>query len=377
MARTRMIPQDVRIEPQSRLTARSMRAPNHNFQGVACKPFTLHLAAIAPVLPGDTIKASSLMARIVGDNEPENQVLGKWFETWQFYVRIGDLPNAATIRNVIVDPASAAAVDWDGECMEAITKGFFMDEEETYATVGQRLRFVGTDWADSVKTSASLPAVGGTDEWADQWTRYQSMRRAKLTVATFEEYLAMNGVEVPPQLRDETDVERKRPELLHYTREFAYPQPTVDPTDGTGKARVQWFIQAKQERARFAAEPGFICALFAVRSKTYRTYTVDPLDLLNSAEGWMPSAFDTDPHTSLIEVTGGIAATPLNVNSVVDVRDLYLHGHSRVIGTPSGAYAKTIDDRPTQVQIDAMPKFNIDGVFTPRIASRVSSDTTA
>ncbi len=59
-------PADVRIERQSTLTGRSHRAPQYDAMHDAAPAGVLLPVAFAPVLAGDTIKASSLMARIVG-----------------------------------------------------------------------------------------------------------------------------------------------------------------------------------------------------------------------------------------------------------------------------------------------------------------------
>lgn len=374
-------PGDIRIETQRATTARGTRSPIVDFQGAALARHSLLPVAFLPVLAGDTVANVAYQARILGANEAEDQVVGSWFETWLFYVRVGDMDDAENIRDLLVDPAATANIDWRDQCNKAIWRGYFMDETENFAATWPRLRWPRQDWADSATKEALLPTVPGSDEWADQWTRFESMRRSKLTVKTFEEYLAAQGVAVPPQLRAETDPEMKMPELMHYSREFAYPQPTVNPTTGTGASRVQWFVQERTTKQRFCAEPGFICAYMAIRPKTYIKYVMDPMDYLDGAEGWLPIDFDTDPHTSLIEADSIFGSGADSVSAVLDIRDYWLNGYSTVQGADSlnsnvinGAL---FDKRPTTTHITAMPTFRADFHLRASVKSRIATDTTA
>jgi len=374
-------PGDIRIETQRLTTARGMRDPRVDFQGAAMKRATLTGVALLPVLAGDTVAQANYAARVIGANEAEDQVVGSWFESWLFYVRVGDMPDAETIRELLVDPTAATNIDWWSQVQQAVWKGYFMDEDEVHASTFPRLRWPVEDWADSAVLESTLPpdtTPGGGDDWTEQWTRFEAMRRSRLTVKTFEEYLAAQGVAVPPQLRNELDTDFKVPELLHYSREFAYPQPTINPTTGTGASRVQWFLQEKMAKQRFCAEPGFIALFVAIRPKPYLKYLVNPLDFLDTAEGWLPIDFDTDPHTSLLEVPTGIMASD-TVSTVVDIRDYWLNGYSTLSGADSlnsNVFNGSFGHRPTQTQIDAMPTFRFDMNFRMSVKGRISKDTT-
>lgn len=386
--RRRNLPADVRLETQRALTARGMRTPRFDYQSTSGTVGDLVPMLFAPVLAGDTIKSANLMARVfLNPYDKLPRTRGVWYETWMFYVRIGDMPAADQLREVLVDPTRPGNPDWRYECMSAIWKGYFVDER---APTGWNqggynwLRIPGSGWWDSATEEADLPApTPGADQWETQWQRFEVMRRSKLTTKTFEEYLAAQGVAVPPQLRQEHDPELKVPELLHYSREFVYPQPagfgSGDPP--VEVQRYQWFINERMERGRFCAEPGFVVLCGAVRPKVYRVTDFDPLDLLDSAEGWLPIDLDTDPHTSLVEIDANAfedgSKTP-GANAVIDVRDLFLHGYQ--VGDVDDLFSPflRLDQTFSFLQSEGtVPTFEIDATWSLNIASRISKDTTA
>lgn len=391
-------PGDVRIEREGPLTQRSMRQPRFDYlakHGAGA----LYPVVIAPVMAGDTLKGSTMMARIVGAPSEQGQaasVTGSWFETWLFYVRIGDLPRAEDVRNLIVDPdfVPATPVDFREQCMASIWKAYFIDEAangetpppwDASADALNFLNLPGNGWWDSVAPNADLPAPeAGDDEWQTQWVRYQALRRAKLTQATYEEYLAKSGISVPPQLRVDHDADMKVPELLKWTREFAYPQPAgYASTSASNKEvfRTQWFIQQKVDRSRFCAEPGFLVSCVAVRPKMYRLYDrsiFDPLDVLQDASGWMPTDFDSDPHASLINIPAEVIGDTIPAaEATLDIRDTWVYG-DQVLGsdftlTDDRVVALSRNDR----YVADVYEYSIDLQVRHSIASRVHTDTTS
>lgn len=359
MARQGLRASDVRIEQQRATTARATRRPEYNFGGVGLPIYTLIPTAFAPVLAGDTVATGTMQVRAIGTALPNQQATGVWFEHWCFYVRIGDMADAESIRELMIDPASSATIDWRDQCMQSIWKAYFRDESESLDwSMSATLRVPRTTWWDSARDAEDLPDVSGAaDDWEADWIRYQAMRRAKLTTKTWEEFLGAQGVNVPPQLRVEHDPEFKLPELMQYSREFVYPQMSLAPTS-TGTTPVsttQWFINDRLKRSRFCAEPGFVVTCVAVRPKVYlRTLNsagndygamFDPLVLLNDAEGWMPIDLDTDPHASLTEIPGeyfGATGTPPTM--VVDTRDLFLNGADEFWAPGVGAGRNTLTE---------------------------------
>lgn len=391
MARQTRVPGDVRLETQRRTTARGMRKPVIDLRAGGRSMMTLHPISFVQVLPGDTLKGMSIQSRIVSkptDSE-DAAVTGMWFEHWHFYVRVGDLPTyAEAMRNLVANISTAGApnaAQLEEDMMAAVHKGYFLDEGEV-ATSPFRLRWPGQDWLDTAVPVSQLPGSDTiTDDWDDQWLKYEAMRRAKLTTNTFEEWLAKQGVSVPPQLRVEHDPEMKKPELLHFGREFAYPQPTANPS-GTALAHsVQWFLQDRFTRARFCAEPGWIASFMAVRPKAYLVNAAGtpngPQGNVLDDLGWFPPEFDTDPHTSLMQVPGsyfvadGQDTVAYPEALVVDRRDALLYGFGTAFGGVQ-TFARHLDRRPTAADVAKLPTFTLDWHASLHIASRVSKDTT-
>ncbi|AXH79537.1 MAG: major capsid protein [Circular genetic element sp.] len=389
--RKNLVPADVRLETQSRLTARGMRNPTSTARYDALAMMVLQFGQFMPVLAGDTLKSASIMGRIV--SAPTSTALaavqGHWFEQWLFYVRAGDLSSQASAFRDYISAASGTAPTYANlvsDLKNAVFQKFFTDEDEAAgAGLGWRLRWPGSDWFDTAVLESALPAEDtvNNDLWEEQWIRYQQMRRARLTTNTFEEYLAKQGVAAPVALRAEHDPELKMPELLHYSREFAYPQPTTNPT-GTALAHsVQWFIQSRLQRGRFFAEPGFLVPCWAVRPKVLLAPTTgavaDPLNLIDLRTMFMPPEYDTDPHTSIVEVPAAQASpsgdtVPGSAPWVVDAREFLLRGADA--GSAAAAVIRTPDRRPTATQVSALPTYTVDMFHTYRIASRINKDTT-
>lgn len=400
MARQGMRPADIRIEEQRATTARGTRSPEYNFGAINMPEYRLIPTAFCPVLAGDTVAAGTTQARIIGQALAAATVQGAWCEAWTFYVRIMDFAAADDVAEILIDPNSAAVVDWRTEAMKAIWKVYFQDEGENLAWSWTNfLRNPRVGWWDSSRDAADLPDVSGaTDEWDEQWIRYQAMRRAKLTTKTYEEYLAAQGVNLPVQLRTDIDPEQKVPELLSYTREFVYPQMSMSPTSGgdiVPQSTFQWMINSNLKRSRFCAEPGFVVTCLAIRPKKYvMGYTsagstvsgasFDPLTVFNDAQGWQPIDLDTDPHTALAAIPGGyFGDTVPGAEQIIDTRDILLNGQDEWLdGTnrnlvASAAVPFTRINPPTGSRpTAAVLTYSVDARYKYRIKSRVNKDTT-
>ena len=411
-------PSDIRIEQQRATTARGTRTPNYNFAGVNLAEYALVPTMFAPMLAGDTIAKASVSARVIMPVQQLQRVQGAWFEHWLFLVRIGDMANADDIRAMLIDPnASEIAPDWRQLCMDAIVRNYFLDElyveKSGWAgwSPGMRIRNPRTGWWDSARTYGGdyIDTVSADPaEWDGQWEVYQQLRRAKLTTKTYEEYLASQGVNVPRPLRPEVgnsvtgDPEAQIPELIQYSREFVYPQMSIAPTTGgtaAPAATLQWFIQDKLARSRFCAEPGFLVAMSAVRSKVYvmtgtggeGEVAFDPLDFLNTAEGWLPIDFDTDPHTALSTIEGAVfVGDDTATVSVVDLREQFLHGADEV---QNGVIRNVPDEvallipltyadpptgsAPVSGAEPMLSTYAMDAYYSLAVKSRITKDVTA
>jgi len=456
MARTRK-GDDVRLE-SSRSTHRGTRAPKHPFQ-IQLAPFEITPFFLAPVLAGETLKTMMVQARFLSARI-KNRLVGWWLETYFFYCPISVLPGAATMRAAIVDPTQSWAglndatvrryfyhahtgkPSWARECIQPIVRAYFRDHLENWdsdlstVTGLSRAGLVGRCWSDSLtnisdvdlltadegyarigRTPDGSPTItGDMDTWDEKWIQYQALRRAKLTVATYEEYLAMHGVSTPPLLR-ETESDFKIPELLRYTRDWTYPVQAVEPSDASVKGLVMWNVADRLTKGRFFSEPGFLIGLALVRPKMYlgRQDSNASDVLLNSTEAWMPPQFDQDPHTALVQYDSVAADTIQGTGPmfgaandyIVDLRDLYLHGDQwvthpldavRADTALGGLYHYALDlpnvtagtDPDTNIRypsensvgnlFNATPtnllQLEADGVVSLQIASRITKDAT-
>lgn len=412
---------DVRIESQTPGAMRGgVRRPQHTWN-TEIKPWEITPCLIAPVLAGDSLKLGQLQIRTLGYSPPlGNLASGWWHEFYLFYVRLRDLEVAETMRTAIVDPSAnmdainlaadakwmhqaASRPSWVYECYRTVVRAYFRDEGEAWnAHVGvggySLAQISGQGVEDSIVRSADLPAETAGDAWGRAWEVYQGMRNAKLTTSTYEEYLAMQGVQAPPVLR-ETVQDFKRPEILRFVRDFAYPQTTVAYDTGMLVGSVNWSVAERVDKRRFFDEPGFLFGLQVIRPKVYlrnrRTAAVDVL--LNTAEGWLPPQFDQEPHTSIVKTTGGAAGNQLvhgaTVDHWADRRDLFLRGDQflnvDLAAATAGSYnlvalpttdlsrIKYPDTTDQQNIVGASGVFKSDGIASFAIASRISADLTA
>jgi len=372
-------------------------------------------------MAGETLKNALLQARLMSD-PVASRTQGWWLEFYLFYVRVGDLESADVLRNMIIDPTqnvssinitqviaahyhtSVNTPSWSYECMKVVARAYFRKEGEAWndfqaAGYCPFVQMAGTTVLDSLHTDAELGAPTDSDLWLRNWNAYQAARAAKLTTNTFGEYLAKQGVAVPPQLTEPTQ-DYRIPELVRFVRDFAYPVPTVDPTSGQVRSTVQWSLAERVDKRRYFAEPGFLYGCAVVRPKVYFANQVQAAadSLLSTNNGWMPPELDTDPHTAMQKYAGGAtdnggflkpdATLPAHW---VDIRDLYLYGDQFVNGPiEAGAYASlpalnlsnkkyptATDSAACFVTTDGTQRIWGDGICTFRIASRLgAADTT-
>lgn len=334
---------DVRLEQVRSTGVRRTRRPTHSFR-LRTGPWCVTPCLLAPVLAGDTLQSGTYQARVISD--PLNDKVAGWFcEFFLAYVKINDLGTANQrdeMRDLVVSglasdvfsymSGSHASRFYDGHssssknaslmqyCYQAIINGYFRDEGEIAAgasgyTYGGSSDWSGYNvcqvrgpgWMDSgvVHTDTGVTLATGPEDWDDQWAVYQQMRSAHLTTATYEEWLAQQGIEAPLKL-EETDDTLRIPEMIMRQRDFVHPQQIVEPTTGVAAAVVQWNLAGKIMRRRSFGEPGFLVGLMVMRPKVYNKNLRGSAAnyLMNRPEAWMPSNMETDPHARLHMFTG-------------------------------------------------------------------------
>lgn len=400
-------------------TGRAMRKPAHSFH-IRTRPNQIQPMYIAPVWPGETMKNLLMQARVLAD-PVKNPLIGWWNETYFFYVKLTDLNDRDALKNMLVTNASVEAlksaadvdtyngpngINYTQKALDVITKWYFRDEDETVLQgVIDGLPTARSDapgWMNSyiraglavandhefAGENPSLPAH--MSAFADHYTQWEAMKAMNLTTADFEDWLEAFGINVP---REENEEQRK-PELLRYVRQWAYPTATTK-ADGSSGTAPQWSISERADKDRFFKEPGFIVGVQVTRPKVYFSKQLGSLTHhLNDAFSWLPATLASEHYTS---VKGfGNATTdmgPLGGGQEhaywVDMRDLALYGDQflnfELSATDAGLVAlPTINHEkryPTGAMLDGLfadPAFNkirSDGIVTTSILGAITDST--
>lgn len=115
-------------------------------------------------------------------------------------------------------------------------------------------------------------------------------------------------------------------------RDWQYPSNTVEATTGVPSSAVSWAVSDRLDKDRFFREPGFIFGVTVARPKIYMSNQKGAaVEMLNTAESWLPSLLGEQPWTSLRKFAAtagpvaGLGASPAN-DYWVDVRDLFMYG---------------------------------------------------
>lgn len=344
---------------------RKPRNPSHDF-ALSTMPYAIQPFAIAPVLPGETMKNALLQARVVTD-PIRNPLIGWWSEWYLFYVKLRDLDKRDALTDMILTPGRAVndlvggydpdCYTGNGQmayvrmCLDRVVSEYFRDEGDNPpllqfltsavglppATIATRER-----WSQSAKLASQvvvddgeLPGEGldvepvpGFEQHHEQW---RHMRALELTTATFEDWLRQFGVKTPKAQDPE---EEHRPELLRYVRDWTYPSNSVDATDGSVSSVCSWSIAERADKDRFFKEPGFIFGVTVTRPKIYMgRQNGSAVTMLNDAFSWLPAVLANEPYTSLKKLAPTVG--PLGSDSDlyrpsediwVDIKDLFLYG---------------------------------------------------
>jgi hypothetical protein len=379
-------------------------------------------------MPGETLKSASIQARVFSDPLVSN-IQGWWLEFYLFYVRVGDFltPFNDSMRNTLRDPTNnpsstqADTPSWAWyhgpstepnfmyQCYGPIVRAYFRKEGEdgTTAILDRycATRVTGSSGlVNSLYTDASIGSPTGADGWAQNWNAFQQIMETRITSATWEEFLAQQGVSTPPKLV-EYERDFQIPELVRFVRDFAYPLATVNQSDGTIKTTVQWSMTERVDKKRFFAEPGFLVGLMCCRPKCYFLNQNGSLSdcYLGHGAYWPRPEWDTDPHMRLLKWAPG-AAGPVRGGSVAywhDMADLFLYGDQFINQDPTAPISGTglglttvalpatdLAGKEYPSKVDAQKVFvdggtggtaqwlHADGMCSIRIASKIGSDTT-
>lgn len=356
---------------------RVMRSPRHEFY-VRTFPWCLQPVAIAPVLPGDTLKNARIEYRAVTD-PLDSKLLGWWNEMHVFYVKHRDIDaynGNTSYQDMVLQPnptTTLASVSGGGyatyringrhdhvqECLNTVTAWFFRNEGEapnafTEAFTGLPLQRLGrNDWMDSlVETSV----VGDVDLDVDldgndtvmasevdaAMRQYMTLlQQGALVDMTYEDFLATYGVNPGRQPIN-------RPELLRSIRQWTQPSNTVTQGTGAVTSACVWSVsEAISKKDYFFKEPGFIFALTVSRPKVYRNrQTGAAVNMLDTAYSWLPSALAADQTVSLVALDTVSGAIPSVTASgglfTADMRDLFVHGDQFLMAAPSVAGADSV-----------------------------------
>lgn len=327
-------------------TSRRTRYPKHSWH-IRFRPYQLQPMCIAPVSAGDTVKHLRFESRVLTDAIID-RIAGWWSEMYWFYVRFSNLDEytaaqrmAVTENDALTGLVTAAnswtmhngqGPDWLKMCMVPIVRNYFRPENgdwNDYLLDGvPGAGIVGQSWLDTITLHGDFTAAP-SDDYSGHWSAYEQLRKAKLVTMDYPEYLASQGVDVPEQLLQPLQ-EKRRVELLRFTRQFSYPANTVK-EDGSGTvAAVSWVTAERMDRAIYCDEPGFIVGVSLVRPKVFRKGQVAcGVSVLRDSRTLAPPMLDEAPQQSLYKITGagvGPVTKSAGVDYWLDTQGVYVLG---------------------------------------------------
>lgn len=329
---------------------RKLRSPQHSFH-IEHQPFQIQPFMIAPVLPGETMKNALMQVRAV--TKPiKSPLVGWWLEHYLFYVKHRDLPSSEQLQNMVLDPSVTAPLaladsgpfytktgnaNFVGEAVQVIVETFFRDRGDAWNawSIGG-LPAAGLQWESWQNSlTPNAPYVAGdmnvdlnanstitASEVQTALDRWRFLRANNLTDATYEDYLRSYGINVQPE------VQAGVPELIRYSREWAYPANTIDPANGKPSSAVSWVVTERADKDRFFREPGFIVGVTVSRPKVYMSRQVSAaVGMMKDAYAWLPAILRDDPMTSVRQLATTAEIIPDVANGVwFDMRDLLIYG---------------------------------------------------
>lgn len=376
----------VQVAPAIRGQKRAQRRPQHRFS-LQFRPYQVQPFAIAPVLPGETLRNMLLQARFLTDPlQPVMKLTGWWCEQYYFYVKHRDLgTNAFTagdarnlLTNMVLNPATdvstlktAAVSNWNytfNGAMDFVTMC-------TGRVVDEYFRDPGEAWNDADKILANVPMAAiygmGLQDALERLTldsakrtdessynlisgdgvlhpremdmrlqHWQALRDAGLMQMDYNDFVKTYGAETR---EDENSPNLHRPELLRYERAWQYPTNIVQASTGVPSVAVAWQIADRVDKDFRFNEPGFIIAFVCCRPKLYLGNQEGALvGVMDTGQYWLPALTNDNYELAYKKYTGGtgplkstFAATPAN-DYWLDIRDLFLNGDQFINYAPAG-----------------------------------------
>lgn len=381
---------------------RKLRRPTHTFH-VRQRPWQIQPVMIAPVWPGETLKNLLLQARVVSD-PIVNSLVGWWYETYFFYVKLRDLAARDTLTAMLMtntaptalNAAASAATyhaggtpDYAKLCLDRVVETYFRDEDETVlagAIDGLPLAQIGvphfldsaildSQVADTNEEGVDEPTVVPphmSGQFADHYAHWEAMRSMQLTAFDFEDWLKQFGIKA-----EKEDEDPHQPELIRYIREWTYPANTVNPTDGMPSSALSWSIAERADKDRFFSEPGFLIGVSVARPKVYFAKQKGAgVGMMNDAYSWLPAVLQDQPYTSLKKFlsTEGPLQGNVGTNAYwVDLRDLAMHGDQFVNFTPDLTMS-TVALPATNLQRRFATAADADALFKVAANNKVRAD---
>lgn len=388
---------------------RALRSPKHEFHLEDVRPWQIQPCAIAPVLPGETLKNATLSARVVSD-PLANRLIGWWCEYSMFYVRLEQLSGGDDFREMFINPEKdltsyddatdaatfhlngtpSPAINWVDRCRDLLVETYFRNEGEAvgdFALGGIPIaQLARMDWTDSLElqsvvdanakdidyTSAVAGVGDGTSavkasEIAIGQQQYEFLRQHKIVDMTYEDYLATHGVGIA-QVQNED-----KPELLRVWKDWTYPTNHIEPTDGSATTAATWSIQGRADKDRFFKHPGFIVTLQVIRPKVYNAAQRSSISsLMVSARDWLPAMLAGDAWESIRRVDASAPPlTGLASDYLFDLKDYLIYGEQFLNVDPNNANSNgnIVPDHNARDRYPATVSAAADSLFTGSTAA--------
>lgn len=357
----------MRLRFNPAMTERHTRSPMVNFY-VEPDLWEVQPVFAVPVLPGETMTSLTLQSRVVTP-PVKSRTVGWWLEYYIFYVPFRQMPDAANLIAMFVDPtvtlapSAASARDYYSglgynfiaQCLQVVVQEWFRREGELWSNFVIRATRPAASHGidrldDSLIDTTVLPdggAIAGMNvDDLDRARAIVEYRRMLKTMGSdggqidYEEVLASYGASIRKAAA------RDRPELLRYIRDWTYPVNTVEPTTGVPTTAASWAISDRADKNRAFTEPGFVFGVQCVRPKIYfSNQTNHGATMLDRAQRWLPPNVDeAGMERSLAEFTTlqgpfGKPAGGFTNGYWLDVRDLLNYGDQHLDGTAANCNA--------------------------------------